>query len=359
MDGIMQRRAILTVFLLLLGFQAPADSLARLGLPVIPLTFRDVSPKRVELGRKLFFDPRLSADGTVSCASCHRPEHDFTDGRPHGVGVSGQTGTRNVPSLYNVVFATSLFWDGRATDLESQATLPLLNTREHGLSSEEQLLSALETSPAYRKLFHHQDSEKRITINAVAVALAAYERTLISADSPFDRYYYGGDEHAMSDSAVRGLSFFLGRGGCATCHTIGKTSALLTDQEFHSSPKDLPKSVSAALVELTARVNQMQEGGSQTGLNSVILGDSDIASLGRYNVTRNPKDIGLFKTPSLRNVAKTAPYLHDGQVQTLEEVVDLELYSRSDVVRAPIVATVQEREDLVNFLVALSSERTN
>ena len=348
---------MLAVFLLLLlAVIASAQAVVPLGLPELPAASRTISPGRVALGKSLFSDRRLSADGTISCASCHRPGHNLTDGHALAVGVGGQVGTRNAPSLYNVAFATSLFWDGRSTDLESQAVLPLLNAREHGLASERAALEILDNDRRYRKEFARVFSQPHVSIDAVAAALAAYERTLLAGDSPFDRYFYGGDPQAMSAAAIRGLSFFRGRAGCATCHTIGKTYALLTDQEFHSSPARLPESVNSALVELTGRVVQVQE---PNALNSMVVGDSDIASLGRYVVTRNPKDIGLFKTPSLRNVATTGPYLHDGSVKSLQEVVELELYSRGDAMRSPIVATVEERADLVEFLTALSSPRTN
>ena len=347
----------LVVALLHLSFSSTAaDVVAPLGLPDVPSQFRSVNQGRAALGRELFFDRRLSADGTISCTSCHRPEHNLTDRRALAVGIGGQVGTRNAPSLYNVAFATSLFWDGRSTDLESQAVLPLLNAREHGLASEKAVLAILDSDRRYRKEFARVFGQPHVSIDAVAAALAAYERTLLAGDSPFDRYVYGGDPRAMSPAAIRGLSFFRGRAGCATCHTIDKTSALLTDQEFHSSPKGLPESVNSALVELTGRVIQVQE---PNALNSMVVGDSDIASLGRYVVTRNPKDIGLFKTPSLRNVTTTGPYLHDGSVESLQEVVELELYSRGDAVRSPIVATVEERADLVEFLTALSSSWTN
>ncbi len=347
---------IVAVFLLLLGVVASAQAVVPLGLPELPAAGRTISPGRVALGTALFSDRRLSADGTISCASCHRPKNNLTDGRALAVGIGGQVGTRNAPSLYNVAFATSLFWDGRSTDLESQAILPLLNAREHGLASEKAVLAILDKDQRYRKEFARVFGQSHVSIDAVAAALAAYERTLLAGNSPFDRYVYGGDPQAMSPAAVRGLSFFRGRAGCATCHTIGKTSALLTDQEFHSSPARLPDSVNSALVELTGRVIQVQE---PNALNSMVVGDSDIASLGRFIVTRNPKDIGLFKTPSLRNVATTGPYMHDGSVESLQEVVELELYSRGDAVRSPIVATVEERADLVEFLTELSSPWTN
>jgi len=344
--------------LLFFAFSSTAAELVvPLGLPDIPSQFRTRGDRRAALGEKLFFDTHLSADGTVSCASCHIPQRNFTDGRALAVGIDRQIGTRNVPSLYNVVFANALFWDGRAGSLESQAKLPLLNSREHGLVSESKLLFAIEGSPAYRKQFTREFRQSRITTQSVMVAIATYERTLLSGDSPFDRYFYGGDQSAMTAAAIRGLEFFRGRAGCATCHIIGKTSALFNDQGFHASPTELPDSVNSALVELTQRAVDVHKNGDPNELNSLIGSNSGIAALGRFLVTRVPSDIGLFRTPSLRNVAATAPYLHDGSIATLEEVVEAELYNRAGEVRSPIVATTEERADLIEFLKTLSSSQ--
>jgi cytochrome c peroxidase len=158
----------------------------------------------------------------------------------------------------------------------------------------------------------------------------------------------------LSDAAVRGLAIFRGRGRCDVCHTIGDNSALLTDQSFHASPLGLPASANAALVELTQRVTELHSANDISELNSNVVSNPDIAALGRFLVTLKPQDIGLFKTPSLRNVALTGPYFHDGSVASLNEAVDLELYSRGDAIRYPIVLTTQEKADLIEFLKALT-----
>jgi cytochrome c peroxidase len=331
----------------------PAD--IPLGLPPLPANPKVLNAKLISLGKELFFDTRMSVDGTISCGTCHVPERAFTDGRMQAVGVAGQVGVRNTPSLLNVVYSSTLFWDGRSTTLESQARLPLLNAREHGFPSEAALLNRIGADSHYHKAFIQLFRHANITTDGVAAALASYERTLLSGNSPFDRFLYGGDHSAMSDSAIRGLGIFRGRARCATCHTIGTASALLTDQDFHASPVGLPTATNHDLVELTQRVVDVQQRGNPNELNALVVADPAIASLGRFVVTRNPHDIGLFKTPSLRNVALTAPYLHDGSIATLDEVVDAELYSRANGVRSPIVLTAQQKADVIAFLNALSS----
>jgi len=332
-----------------------AQMVVPLGLPAVSMRAQPDDGRLIDLGKSLFFDVRLSAEGSVSCASCHQPNHTLSDQRPVAIGRGQQSGTRNTPSLYNAVYATSLFWDGRSTDLESQARSPLFNPKEHGLASNEALVAIVEANPDYRQRFRQVLGRRTLTSDDIVKALASYERTLLAGNSPFDRYVYGGDHTAMSPAAVRGMAFFEGRGGCATCHTIGDTSALLTDQAFHPSPARLSPAVDAQLVELSQRIAALPIESARDDRGRLISGDPNVAALGRFVVTNDPKDIGLFKTPSLRNVARTAPYLHDGSMGTLEEVVEAELYQRGDMLLAPIPATVAERADLVEFLKALSS----
>jgi cytochrome c peroxidase len=312
----------------------------------------------VAVGKELFLDQRLSADGTISCATCHRPDRSFTDGVALAVGIGRRIGTRNAPSLYNVRFATTLFWDGRISGLEAQAKLPLLNLYEHGLASESDLLSRITSDRHYRQEFGRL-SLGPLSIALVTNALAAYERTLLAGNSPFDRYQYAGDRHAMTDSAIRGLKLFRGRAGCASCHTIDQSFALLSDGQFHPSPAGIPPEVNRQLVELTQRVATVKSRGRIDELNSLIVEDPGVAALGRFVVTLNPADIGLFRTPSLRNVTETGPYLHDGQLTKLEDVVEAELYSRGSDIRYPIVVTASEMADLLAFLSALRSAKSS
>ncbi len=327
-----------------------------LGLPT-PVEAADAkSPELVQLGRALFSDKRLSIDGTVSCANCHAPERNFTDAYPTAHGLRSQTLTRRTPSLLNVRYATSLFWDGRSTDLESQARLPLLSAAEHGLPDEESVRAIVRADSGYACTFERLFgiSKEAISLREIGAALAAYERTLLAGDSPFDRFLYGGDRKAISSAAERGLVLFRGRAQCATCHTIGPSSALLSDGEFHPSPVRLTDATLARLGTLANQVASLRHNGQLTVLNTMITTDRDVSALGRFVVTLNPNDIGRFKTPSLRNVALNGPYMHDGSVGTLREAVEIELYSRS-ARNYPLVLTEDERADLLAFLQALSS----
>jgi cytochrome c peroxidase len=309
------------------------------------------TPLDVTVGRKLFFDTRLSANGTISCASCHIPEKAFSDGLSVAKGLNGQRGTRNTPSLWNVAFAADQFWDGRRTSLEQQAIDPLLNPREHGLKDVPKLLAIIRADPVYRREFDRGPvGGAAITRDVVARALASFERTLIAGGSPFDRYLYGGDSRALSDSAARGLALFRGRAQCATCHTIGEHFALFSDDAYHR----LGVGMTTHGEQLAAAATQVANA-TPAQLDHLISENADVAALGRFVVTKRPRDIGLFKTPSLRNVALTAPYMHDGSVNTLLEALDIEVYYRGFEANRPLILTPQEKSDLIAFLEALTS----
>ena len=322
-----------------------------LGLP--PIQTVDVaSPALVELGRKLFEDSRLSADGTVSCATCHEAVRAFTDGKAVSVGVGGASGTRNAPSLLNVAYATNLFWDGRRPTLEAQAADPFTNAREHGLASEEDLVVRVRSREDYRALLARAFPGESAPLQSRQLfrALAAYLRTLRAGDSAFDRYYYAGDKAALDEPARRGLELFRGRAGCSQCHTVGADGALFTDHKFHSVGIGT-REIAPKLPELTRRVHGLDA----ARINALVAADPNISALGRFLVTKDPRDIGKYKTPSLRNVALTAPYMHDGSVATLAAAVEYELYYRSNELGRPLILTPAEREDVVAFLRALTS----
>jgi cytochrome c peroxidase len=308
-----------------------------------------------KLGARLFADKRLSIDGQVSCASCHRADHAFADTSMRSKGRAGREGTRNAPSLFNVAYFRPLFWDGRVADLASQARAPFTNPVEHALPDESTLLRIVQEdenyAAAFKRIFDAQPGELRIDM--ITRALVAFEHTLLAGDSPFDRYTYSDDSSALSAAAARGLKLFKGRAGCTACHLIGRDSSLLTDQQFHLGARGIASTVTRNLPALTNRVVTAKRDSSRA-LERLIATDPEIAALGRYAATLAPADIGNFKTPSLRNVANTAPYMHDGSVATLSEAVDLELYSRGSVTR-PIVLTRAEKQDLLEFLAALSS----
>lgn len=346
---------------LCLGWAASvcADALSTtrrvLGLPDVAVPADNpMSPAKIALGKKLFFEKGLSADGSVSCSTCHQPERAFTDGRPLAQGIDKRIGTRNAPTVLNAAFNTTQFWDGRRPGLEQQALDPLVNPREHGLKDYAEVLGFLRRSPAYADLFGQAFSVRagEIQVQQVVQAIACFERTLIAGDSPFDRYEYGGDSNALSESAQRGLELFRGAGHCASCHTIDKHYALLTDNDFHSVNIGLQR-IAPHLAELTTRlVNAKQSGMS---IDQTVLSEDDLAELGRFAVTLKPADIGKFRTPSLRNVALTAPYMHDGSVATLREAVDIELYNRGTKAGRPLILRPQDKADLVDFLRALTS----
>ena len=328
----------------------------RLGLPPSPaITNQNLNDVLIPLGKRVFFDTRFSADGKISCGKCHLPDSAFSDGRTHSIGHNGAVGTRNTPSLLNVVYSDTLFWDGRATNLETQALAPLTNPLEHAPTSNAAIAEIARGDDTYSRDFAtaFNIQPNQITGEMVGQALAAYERTLIAGGSPFDRSEYGHEAHALNAAAARGLELFRGRAKCVSCHTIGSNSALFTDGQFHLSPGGLPSSVTTHLASLARKV--MDVANDRSRLEQLVTTDAEIAGLGRFIVTRAPPDIGKFRTPSLRNVALTAPYMHDGSIKTLEEAVDAELYSRTTAMNYPIALTVSERQDLVEFLKSLTS----
>jgi cytochrome c peroxidase len=301
-------------------------------------------------------DRRFSVDGTISCATCHIPERQFTDGRATARGLGGRELTRKTPSLLNVRYQTSLFWDGRAKDLETQVRAPLLGPAEHALIDERAVGQIARQDESYATAFARllHVPKAGLSLREISLALVAFEKTLVAGNSPFDRYLYGHDPQAMSAAAVRGLALFRGRARCESCHRMGENSALFTDGEFHPSPIPIPAPVLAQLGVLTEKVANLRKWGDIDGLNALVATDRDIAALGRFVVTLAPKDIGSFKTPSLRNVALLGPYMHDGSIAELARAIEFELYSRTEQ-NYPLVLTEDERADLLQFLEALTS----
>jgi cytochrome c peroxidase len=306
---------------------------------------------RRALGQRLFFDRQLSADGRVACASCHQPALALTDGLPVSTGTGAKSGRRNAPSLFRVSEQRSLFWDGRSDKLETQALSPFLNPVEHGLPDGTALLALLRADPGYvvsfQAAFGPGDS---LTLSNLGRALAAFERTFDDGASPFDRYL-SGELGALSESARRGWVLFRGVARCTRCHLADGPSPLLTDHGFHGLGIGL-KAIERRLPELTQRLVKLQA--NPVARDHAILQEGDVAALGRFVVTLNPADIGKFKTPSLRNVALTAPYMHDGSVATLLEAVELEIYYRSAQDGRPLILTPTDKMDLVAFLESLT-----
>ena len=321
-----------------------------LGLPASAIEHGSRLAARVQLGRHLFSDAHLSGDGTVSCATCHEPEHAFTDGRVVARGIGKRSGTRNTPSLVNAALQREQFWDGRRGSIEAQVFDPLLNANEHGLADRAAVVRLVRGEKSYAARFQAAFGASGATGERIAAALAAYVHSLAAGDSPFDRYAYGCDSTALSQPALRGLALFRGRAQCSACHTIGARSASFTDNDYHSAGVGL-ETVSGRLAAIARHVANTPA----SERAALVTGDAEVAALGRFVVTLEPADIGKFRTPSLRNVAETAPYMHDGSVPTLEAAVNHELYYRGQALGRPIVLTPSERQDIVSFLRALTS----
>lgn len=340
-----------------------------LGLP--PVTDPADNPTTAEkarLGNILFNDKRFSSTGEVSCATCHDPAKAFTDG-PLSVseGINKLTGTRNAPTVVNAAFFTSQFWDGRRPSLEEQSGDPFLNPVEMNLPSHEPIVKIAQEDPAYQDMFLEAFgiAPAEITIEHVKKAIAAFERTIVSGNSPFDRWRYGGETEAIPDQAKRGFEVFLTQGRCVSCHTISETHALFTDNKFHNLGIGFSKIATDAdrVVGEFLRVAKTDQDADEA-----ILGDAKISEIGRFAVSRELQDIGQFKTSTLRNIAATAPYMHDGSLKTLREVV--QFYNtnisphenqkaepnpfQSGGIR-PLGLTEAQIDDLVAFLETLTS----
>ena len=279
--------------------------------------------QKVELGRILFFDKRLSNDNTIACASCHLMQHAFTDGQPVSTGIRGQKGGRSAPASFNRVFSSAQFWDGRAATLEDQSIGPFTNPIEHGFINYDIMISKMKKIKGYNTLFLQAFGED-ISIGLVGKAIASFQRTVLSGNSPMDRFDQGGDANAISPDAQRGLLLFRDKARCTKCHS----GFNLTDEKFHNIG---------------------------TGW------DDNKVDLGRYMVTKNPEDISAFKTPTLREIARSAPYMHDGRFKTLEDVVNF--YNQGgvknphqDPLILPLELTKEEKHDLVQFLRTLNGE---
>ena len=309
--------------------------------------------RRIELGKLLFNDPTLSVDGTIRCASCHIPEKAYSDGRTVAIGVFGQPGTRNTPSLFNIAAAkeTSFFWDGRRTALEQAVLDPLTNPVEMGLHDQAELIRRIAQNGTYTQALEQafpgdQDS---LTPSEIGIVLSAYVLSLAPPQSTFDRYRHG-DRSALNPRAQLGLALFQGKAGCAECHLLKGSAPVLTDHGFHRTGVGLD-GVTANLPALTSEVISRSLQGAAIG--SRVATHTDEAQLGRFNVTQDPADIGLFRTPSLSGVSHSAPYMHDGSVSTLEEAIDREVYYRSLQAGRPLNLSVEERLDLDEFLRSL------
>ncbi|HXU74678.1 MAG TPA: cytochrome c peroxidase [Polyangia bacterium] len=314
------------------------------------------TPDKVALGEKLFFDGRLSADGSVACATCHDPDKGFTDGRRTSIGIKQQKGHRNAPTVLNALYNDTQFWDGRAHHLEDQAKLPITNPIEMGQPNLDAAVANIANIPEYRDAFGKVFG-RAPNGDDLARALAAYERTQVAFDSPFDRFL-AGDEKALDASARRGWALFNGRGRCMSCHGISGFQPTFSDNKFHN----IGVSAHAQnFVELARKGVAMVDSGNAKEVDRAAL-ETDLSELGRFLVTKNVSDVGAFKTSTLRNVLITPPYFHDGSQDTLWDVIDhynkggvQNPYLDGGIVRLGL--SESEIDDLVAFLASLTSDR--
>lgn len=277
---------------------------------------------KLELGKQLYFDGRLSKNGAIACAFCHNPGTGWADPRQTSIGIGGGVGGRQAPTVLNTAFNHVQFWDGRARSLEEQAIGPIHNPIEMG-ETHENVVAKLNKIKGYQQQFRAVFGTD-VNLQGIAEAIAAYERTVISTNSAFDQYVMG-DAKAIDESAVRGLALFKGKARCILCHG----GPNFTDNQFHNLG--------------VPQVGPLKE------------------DLGRFSVTKAEKDKGAFKTPTLRSITETAPYMHDGAFKTLEEVIDFlnggggSNPNLSAMVK-PLNLTAEEKADLLAFLKALTGE---
>ena len=337
-----------------------------LGLPPVPIP--DNNPQTAEkiaLGDKLFHDTRFSADGKVSCATCHEQARAFTDNLPVSKGFNDLTGTRNAPTVINAAYMKTLFWDGREPDLEGQSKQPPVNPVEGGLPDHAPLLEIIHNDPDYAASFNtvFGVDASDVTMDHVAMAIASFERTIVAGNSPFDRYYYADDDAAMSGTQIRGLALFTGKGRCVSCHTIEQTQALFTDNRFHNIGVGF-KQIRGKEQETAEQFLKSRQEGAD--IDITVLTQKTMSELGRFAVTENVTEVGSFKTSTLRNIDKTAPYMHDGSLETLEDVIDFYNNGGRDKETDPLSGfqsggirplnlTDAEKQDLVAFMKALTS----
>ncbi|MXX16136.1 MAG: photosynthetic protein synthase I [Gammaproteobacteria bacterium] len=336
-----------------------------LGLPPIPEPPDNIlSREKIELGRKLFYDRRLSINDTFSCAMCHIPEQGFSNNEmATAVGVEGRSVRRNAPTLYNVAYMEKLFHDGREENLEQQIWAPFLDRNEMANPSVGYLLGKIRSFADYEGMFEEAFDGRPIGMETLGMAITSYERTLLSANSPFDRWFYGKDETALDDAARRGFSLFTGKAGCSSCHLVNRDHALFTDHRLHNAGLGFENSIGDAFKP--SRVTLAP--GVFLDVDPEVMasvGEKPPGDVGLYEITEDPADRWKFRTPTLRNVALTAPYMHNGQFSTLEEVV--EFYNRGGVdhellspLIRPLGLDAGEQEDLVAFLHALTGDNVD
>ena len=350
--------------ILVFAGQEPAPPL---GLPPMPVP--DDNPQtvaKIALGDKLFHETRFSTTEQVSCSTCHEKEKAFTDSPLQtSEGIEGLTGTRNAPTVVNSGYFSTQFWDGRSPSLEDQALHPFTNPVEMGLKDHQPILDIVRSDPDYVEAFKDVfgAAGEAITMDEVTKAIAAFERTQIAGNSPFDRDYFAGETNALTEQQTRGFDLFVNQGRCVSCHVVEQTQALFTDNRFHNIgvginniQDDVPK-LAGNFLEADMTLSEV---------DIEVLTDARTSELGRFAISHGFDDLGSFKTPTLRNIAVTAPYMHDGSVATLRDVVVH--YNNGGVTNEgdrvndflsggirPLNLTDDQIDDLVAFMEALTS----
>jgi cytochrome c peroxidase len=327
---------------------------APLGLPPVPPAIVG-STAMQRLGERLFFDRGLSANNTLSCAMCHIPTQGYASNQSAlSIGMEGRSLRRNAPTLYNVVFKKFLFHDGRETDLAAQVWGPLLNPDEMGNPAIGPLLDRLRADAVYGPAFSAAFPGEGVSMTTLGRAIAAYEATLLKGDSRFDRALFAGEKSALTPLEWRGYDVFVHKGGCVSCHVIGEDAALFTDQTWHNTGVAF-----AARAFATTRVELAPGVFQNVRLSDVGLSAPTVKNdLGRFEISGKPEDRWAYTTPTLRGLKETWPYMHDGSLKSLEEVVDF--YDRGggpnpalDSEIKPLGLSADERRALVAFLSTL------
>ncbi len=318
----------------------------------------ETTPERVALGRKLYFDTRISADNTVSCSTCHDVTRGFSDQIPTSEGIRKQFGKRNSPTNMNAALLHSMFWDGRSPSLDHQAMQPIINPIEMGMPlAEETIIARIKDDAEYKEMFQAAYGHE-VNYADIGLALGVFERTLNFFDSPFRRYL-AGDENAISDDAKEGWKIFNREGRCTACHTMSPSNPMGSDSKFHNIGIAARKQNFEELASMA--LHALAEDTSDAKLDELAL-TTDMSELGRFMVTKEKSDIGAFRTPSITNVGVTGPYMHDGSLATLWDVVDhynkggeANLYLDGGI--EPLKLSETQVNQLVAFLFSLTDVR--
>jgi cytochrome c peroxidase len=361
----MNRPSIPTLIFLAIGISVSAQPPTPGAPPPVPLfsaeTIKSFTPAdnpitdaKAKLGDMIFDEKRISTDNSVACNTCHSPRNGFTTHTETSRGVSDQLGKRNAPSILNAMFYKSMFWDGRAASLEEQATLPILNPIEMGQKDPKDVVAKLAAIPEFVDAFQ-QVFGRPVNWEDLGKAVAAFERTRLSTQAPFDRFLHG-DDKALNASQKRGWALFTGKARCGSCHTYDPALPLFGDNRFHNTGVAARGQDFDRLAKRAAAAT-----GNKSEIDKLAL-ETDDSALGRFLVTQKREDIAAFKTPFLRDVLLTGPYMHDGSLETLWDVVEFfnkggEKNPFLDAEMKPLGLSASEVEDLVNFLGALTSDR--